>query len=181
MDILNAITRCLTGRRNGPIQLAEKGQLPPSDVQQAANDYVKLLFSAERNDVRLEKKLDDTVRAYGWNEYLAEYILDGLVRAIERGEAMGEAMRDAVAKAKKAAVGFASEHPYYTALIAIGILVVISPWVIEALGFGELGPIEGTFAAWWESTYLGNIPQGSLFSFFQRLGMVWRRYAAPNL
>jgi hypothetical protein len=51
--------------------------------------------------------------------------------------------------------------------------VVIAPWVIEALGFAELGPVEGTFASWWQSTYGGLVPKGSLFSFFQRLGMVW--------
>jgi hypothetical protein len=51
--------------------------------------------------------------------------------------------------------------------------VIIVPWVIEALGFAELGPVEGTFASWWQSTYGGLVPKGSLFSFFQRLGMVW--------
>jgi hypothetical protein len=66
------------------------------------------------------------------------------------------------------------------------------PWVLEALGFAELGPVEGeidtsqiakkiliklsgSFAAWWQSTYRGYVTQKSLFSFFQRLGMVWRR------
>jgi len=29
----------------------------------------------------------------------------------------------------------------------------------------------GTFAAWWQRTYAGLVPKGSLFSFFQRLGM----------
>lgn len=28
-------------------------------------------------------------------------------------------------------------------LVAIGILVILVPWAVEALGFGELGPIEG--------------------------------------
>jgi hypothetical protein len=69
--------------------------------------------------------------------------------------------------------------------------VIIAPWVIEALGFAELGPLEGmsrlqcclvsakltyaagSFASWWQSTYGGLVPKGSLFSFFQRLGMVW--------
>ena len=32
----------------------------------------------------------------------------------------------------------------------------------------------GTFAAWWQSTYGSSVPAGSLFSFFQRLGMVWK-------
>jgi hypothetical protein len=33
----------------------------------------------------------------------------------------------------------------------------------------------GSFAALWQSTYEGYVTEGSLFSFFQRLGMVWRR------
>jgi hypothetical protein len=32
-----------------------------------------------------------------------------------------------------------------------------------------------TFAARWQAQFLGYVPKGSLFSFFQRLGMVtWR-------
>lgn len=33
----------------------------------------------------------------------------------------------------------------------------------------------GSFAAWWQSTYGGYVPQESLFAFLQRLGMVWRK------
>ncbi|KAN0123046.1 hypothetical protein V8E52_002999 [Russula decolorans] len=32
-----------------------------------------------------------------------------------------------------------------------------------------------TFAARWQATYSGYVPAGSLFSFFQRLGMRWGR------
>ena len=60
---------------------------------------------------------------------------------------MGNAMKKAFDKASSAAKEFAQKHPVYTAaiitIIAIGMLVVITPWVVEALGFGELGPIEG--------------------------------------
>jgi hypothetical protein len=38
-------------------------------------------------------------------------------------------------------------------------------------------PAAGSFAAWWESTYAGYIPAGSLFSFLQRLGMTWAKAA----
>jgi hypothetical protein len=31
----------------------------------------------------------------------------------------------------------------------------------------------GSFASWWQSMYGGLVPKGSLFSFFQRLGMIW--------
>ena len=87
-------------------------------------------------------------------------------------------------------------------VIALGILVELAPCVLELLGFwvgfGELGPIEGescfpkrccvdgnfmlmvlfvtgSWAALWQSRYLGMVPKRSLFSFFQRLGMTWKR------
>lgn len=31
----------------------------------------------------------------------------------------------------------------------------------------------GSFAAWFQSTYGGLVPKGSLFSYLQRLGMTW--------
>lgn len=106
-----------------------------------------------------------------------------------------KAYDDAVA----AAVGFAREHPVWTTLIALGILVILLPWVIEALGFGEAGPVAGMsfdhlfrflmgeyfanmylllgrFAAWWMRRYAGYVPKRSLYAFFQRLGMVWKRH-----
>ena len=42
---------------------------------------------------------------------------------------------------------FAGEHPVLTgvfcAVVALGVLYLLWPVIIEALGFGELGPIEG--------------------------------------
>ena len=32
----------------------------------------------------------------------------------------------------------------------------------------------GTWAAAWQSTYRGLVPKGSLFSYFQKLGMTWK-------
>ncbi|KAF1829473.1 hypothetical protein BDW02DRAFT_509881, partial [Decorospora gaudefroyi] len=67
--------------------------------------------------------------------------------------------------------GFVIQHPIMCSMIALGVLAVIAPWVLPELGFGELGPVEGTFASWWQSNYGGLVPKGSLFSFLQRLGM----------
>jgi hypothetical protein len=55
--------------------------------------------------------------------------------------------------------GFVVEHPVFCTVVALGVLVsgcptllhmqltivkvIVSPWVIEALGFAELGPVEG--------------------------------------
>ena len=38
-----------------------------------------------------------------------------------------------------------------------------------------LGGDTGSWAARWQATYMGYVPKGSLFSFFQRMGMTkWR-------
>ena len=63
---------------------------------------------------------------------------------------MAPAMQEAYDKACEAAKtieGFAADHPIATAVfctvIALGVLVVLAPYALELLGFGELGPIEG--------------------------------------
>lgn len=108
---------------------------------------------------------------------------------------MADAFRDA-SKAVDAVGEFAREHPLWTAavvgVVVFGMMVLLTPYLLEALGFAELGPLEGkcfacfwaevkadgvgdlgSFAAGWQARYLGAVPKGSLFSFFQRLGMVW--------
>ena len=95
----------------------------------------------------MQTRLRDAVSTTGWYEGLAKKILDGLVKILSEGAVMGEAMKEAFDKPSAAANQFAKEHPVYTAVlvtvVAIGILVIVAPWVVEALGFGELGPIEG--------------------------------------
>jgi hypothetical protein len=55
-----------------------------------------------------------------------------------------EAYDKAVTEAAKSA-DFARDHPVWTTLIALGILAVLLPWVIEALGFGVEGPVAREF------------------------------------
>lgn len=65
---------------------------------------------------------------------------------------MSSAMNEALEKATVATNEFTKEHPVlFTALItltAIGVMVILLPWAVEALGFGELGPLAG-----WSSMY----------------------------
>lgn len=46
------------------------------------------------------------------------------------------------------AQNFVQEHPILTGVVcvvlALGVLWLLFPWVIEALGFTEMGPLEGT-------------------------------------
>jgi hypothetical protein len=64
-------------------------------------------------------------------------------------EKVASAMEDAIKKATNQAMIFAKEHPYYTALIAVGVVIAIgvlvtyASWVLEALGFAARGPRAG--------------------------------------
>lgn len=61
---------------------------------------------------------------------------------------MAEAYQKA-SEAVNATVEFAGKHPLWTAavvaIVAFGILVLLAPYLLEALGFAELGPVEGEY------------------------------------
>lgn len=128
----------------------------------AAEQIVHLLrtFPNKTDNASLRAKIDNIAHQQGggWSEWLADRIRQGIEAVLllleneELERVMGPAMRDAYARACDAAEvfeGFVKEHPIATAVfvtvLAIGILVVLAPWVLEVLGFGELGPVEGEF------------------------------------
>ncbi|KAI5844429.1 hypothetical protein DFP73DRAFT_459440, partial [Morchella snyderi] len=143
-------------------------------AQDIANEVVDALYSAEKKGRDLEQKINNIVTAYGWTENIGIAILNALESSLRKGAVMGQAMAEAFGKATNAAIDFAKEHPIYCTIIVIGILILLAPWVLEIIGFGELGPIEGTFASAWQTRYAGYVPKDSLFAFFQRLGMTWK-------
>jgi hypothetical protein len=81
---------------------------------------------------------------------------------------------------------FAKRHLWYTVAIVAAVAIVV-PLIMTACGFGASGPIHGKYsenrikicplnmigssAAAWQSAQ-GNLASGSLFSFFQPLGMI---------
>lgn len=54
---------------------------------------------------------------------------------------------DKACEEAKAIEEFVAEHPVATAVIVLGILVLVAPYVLEALGFAKLGPVEGEWVA----------------------------------
>jgi hypothetical protein len=60
-------------------------------------------------------------------------------------------VKEAFEKVTKEAADFAHDHPAFYTLIALGILVSLIPWVVPALGFGEVSSIEGESCAVYES------------------------------
>jgi hypothetical protein len=151
MDIIKSIVGCITGRDNQAESLVnEKADPNHTDedrrtAQTIATDVLNVLCTAEKNGRDLKRTLQDIVGEYGWTEKIATAILNGLEKILKNGASMAQAMKDAFQRATNAAEAFAREHPVYCTVIALGILVILAPWVIEALGFGELGPIEGNF------------------------------------
>ena len=115
------------------------------NIDAKATTIVSILLEAEKPGKELKARLENEVGITSWTEYLAQAVWNKLVEAIQQAKHFGQAMTDALEKSIQAAAGFAREHPVYTALIALGVLVVLFPWAVEALGFGELGPIEGEY------------------------------------
>ncbi|KAK4073071.1 hypothetical protein Purlil1_13159 [Purpureocillium lilacinum] len=144
---------------------------------------VDLMVKAEKEDNKLHTEIDKAVKPTGWTETLARHTLEALQAALKEGrEKMGPALAACYDRVVTAAreefddlCRLAKEHPRETAatvlltVVALGVLVELLPVVIELLGFAELGPVEGSFAAWWQSTYGGLVPKGSLFSYLQKL------------
>ena len=157
MDIFKLIRQCLTGQDDAfpphNVDDNEKfvsgSKLASSELaeDELASSILSILFSAEKPGEDLERRLRAQVHTTGWYEGLAKRILDGLIAALNSGASMARAMKEAFEKASAIASKFVEEHPVLTVavtvVIAIGILVFLLPWAVEALGFGEFGPIEG--------------------------------------
>ncbi|PYI03986.1 hypothetical protein BO78DRAFT_348610 [Aspergillus sclerotiicarbonarius CBS 121057] len=166
MAMIKSILDCILGPSTDAYETTARTS--PS----LASDIVTTIITGESIE-SIHKDLNEKINANGWSDSIAQAVLRGLNDAIQAGTEMARPATDALAKATEAAVGFAEEHPVYTTLLALGVLAILLPWVLEVLGFGELGPIADSFAARWQSTYAGYVPRGALFTYFQRLGMKW--------
>ena len=152
MDVLHVVFPCLAGRK-GRSERTNKRRTTISAKQEEklAADVVNVLFSSDGQS--LKQQLDDMLRTYGWYESLAKRILNRLINALNAGKTMGGAMKRAFDRAYEVTNDFVQKHPIFAAaiitVIAIGVLVLLVPLVVEALGFAELGPVEGeSFHRW---------------------------------
>lgn len=124
---------------------------PKICVDEAASSIVSAISSADKAGPSLDLTIQSLVhQAGGWSEYLAEKIFKAVEEVLKAGKKMNGAMQEAYDKACEAAKpieGFAADHPIATevfcTIIVLGVLVVLAPYAVELLGFGELGPIEG--------------------------------------
>ncbi|KAK6073900.1 hypothetical protein SCUP234_08497 [Seiridium cupressi] len=181
-SICNEMWRCCFGRSERS-EIYEK--LMPTERYQddwdreIANKALSSILNGKGDSEVTQADLDGIVGAQGWTEDIAKAVLDGLATAIREGADMSEDVKkisDVASKLAHELFSLAENHPEATAIFctvaAIGVLFLLTPWVLELLGFAAEGPVAETFAARWQSRYLGYVPEGSWFSFFQRLGMI---------
>jgi hypothetical protein len=131
-------------------------RLYDDDVAHAATSFVDTIFLAEKNGIELRRALEEIIRTNSWRQNFAKAVFETLQKAIETARPMSDGLReicDKVACVVAGIEGFAKDHPIVCALVALGILVLLSPWVIEALGFAEGGILEG------EKNYLSFVLQ----------------------
>lgn len=157
-----------------------------------ANEVITILKTAGSRheiDTRLkELARQGVITTASWTENLATIILQALVVVLDKGRELSKPVKEAYGRAYTAAMKWKEENPEFAAIlqkvaetVAEGLLIIIAmailaemmPWVIEALGFGMLGPRLGSWAARWQSLYGGATPGGSFFAFLQRMGMKW--------
>ena len=128
-------------------------------VQPMAEDVAGHVFSVLQTALDPAHDLKATMhnvlhQTSSWKEHFARALLSVMGKAlIEQTIVLKGPLAEAYEKATRAAEGiiegFVHDHPVWTAVIAIvvalGILYLLMPVVLEILGFGELGPIEGMF------------------------------------
>lgn len=130
-------------------------QIHAKSQEDVTDSIVNMLQYAEKPGVDLQRKLNEEVHASGWTwADIAQSIFEQFQALLKAGEPMGPALKDAydgAVAAFQTAFGeiekFENEHPYvFWSLIAVACMfsLSLSPWVLEYLGFGELGPIAGT-------------------------------------
>lgn len=124
--------------------------LAANDCRPAAevvNDVVDTILRTSLTGPALRMRLDAIVGAYGWRDNMARWVLEKLTNSLQDAhDKLGPAVRDAYHKAWEVArsiEGFVIEHPVMCTIIALGVLCIVAPWMLEALGFAELGPVEG--------------------------------------
>jgi hypothetical protein len=107
-----------------------------------AAEIVDKLYSTEKHGDALKAELQGIIQTNGWRESLAEAIFEALELAVRTGRTMGPALQNAydraVEEAKKIE-GFVHGNPLLCSIIAVGIVALLMPWLLEALGFGLEG------------------------------------------
>ncbi|MCJ1383112.1 hypothetical protein MMC17_006225 [Xylographa soralifera] len=134
---------------------------PLLSTQEASGQIVTAILTAKVKGPSLDSQIKGIIhQAGGWRESLAASIVSAFEQALQKAfelkEALSPIIEDALTKVMQAgrqvkdfAEWFTEEHPVWTGVIltvmALGILWLTWPYLLSALGFGEIGIVEGEF------------------------------------
>lgn len=111
-----------------------------------ADKYAEVFFRAEKAGKELQQHLDDIVLPANITQSLGAAIVRKVAAGIEKGTPTAMAFAESLQRATKEAKIFACEHPVLVTILAIGVLCLLAPVVLEWLGFSEIGPVAGEVA-----------------------------------
>ncbi|EXF77593.1 hypothetical protein CFIO01_11670 [Colletotrichum fioriniae PJ7] len=168
-----------------------------------APGFIDMFRHAEKGGRNLDHRHVDLMTAELRTKKITGYIRRSVKVFVRRRDAVTDFLKEALdlaIKAGKIVLEFDKEHPNLVAIVAGGVMLAsVSPWVLQALGFGQLGlvagkffrklllrplylkinsdavPTQGSFAARWQAPIGAAVPTGSLFSILRWLRMTWIR------
>ncbi|GIZ43088.1 hypothetical protein CKM354_000632900 [Cercospora kikuchii] len=159
--IAKCICRCRKSRTGYATTTiyAEKGHghfrdEPTKNCADTINEVLGVLLTATAAPDNATRALEEIVRDSGWwDAWTAKALLSAIEDLLRSGKEMASTMEAAVdravceaAKIPELAKQFAEEHPLMVgivcAIVALGVLYIFWPAVLELLGFGSDGPIE---------------------------------------
>ncbi|MDI1487887.1 MAG: hypothetical protein OHK93_007160 [Ramalina farinacea] len=160
MDVLQAIFPCIPAQRktstpkrdlavdNEKLALYTDEEPSRISIAEATESIIDTLRNAEKPGADLKSSIDSIVhQAGGWSERIATAVLNALVKVLQNVEAkMGPVLKEAYERACSVAngvEGFIRDHPVFVTVLALGVLVALTPYLLEMLGFAELGIVRG--------------------------------------
>lgn len=124
--------------------------LAVEDLDMRADSAIKALVHGD--DLPLKsinlKLATSAVHTNSWTSVFAESALNHLIEALNSGNPLGDLLHEIYERVRAFALQtfqFAKDHPVLVAVIALGILFLIAPWVVSALGFTEEGVLAGEY------------------------------------
>lgn len=137
-----------------PLPSSSSSSPPHLKTEEATSAIISALLNTKKPGPALYVVIQDlAAQAGGWSEWLAVSVLNAVQKILQEGSnLLRGAMKEAYDKAQIAVEhikDFARDHPLYTTaicvVVALGVLVILLPWVIHALGFMAAGVEAGTY------------------------------------
>lgn len=142
-------------RSSSPVLPPPNPSSPSPSPQLIADEILDLLFEVQQvgnlnsktYSLAHPSSLNDPIHITGWYSAVAKCILAGMEAVVKSGITVSGTIGSAIEKARPNSEDFVRKHPLWAGaiitVIALGTLYLLIPWVIEALGFMEAGPLAG--------------------------------------